>query len=58
MNKTNRTSRATSNTYNSNFNAGKPRWIEASSSEEEGVVILKGRRKLMLRIKLRKLKEN
>ena len=45
MNKTTRTSRATSNTYNSNFNADTPRWSEARSSEEEDIGILKGERK-------------
>ena len=45
MNKITRTSRATSNTYNSNFNANTPLWSEASSGEEEDIGMLKGRRK-------------
>ena len=45
VNKTTLTSRATSKTYNLNFNAGIPLWSEASSSEEEYIGMLKGRRK-------------
>ena len=46
MNKTTQTSRATSNTSNSNFNAYIPKWIEESSSEEEEIGILKVRRNI------------
>ena len=46
MNKTTRTSQATSNTYNSNFNADTPRWSKSGSSEEDGIGIRKGRRKI------------
>ena len=45
MNKTTRKSRATSNIYNSNFNADTTQWSEASSSEEEDIGMRKGRRK-------------
>ena len=44
MNKTIQTSRATSNTSNSNFNANIPQWSEASSSEDEDIGIRKFRR--------------
>ena len=44
MNKKTRTSRATSNTYSSNFNADTPQWSEASSSEEEDIGMRKGKR--------------
>ena len=43
MNKTTQTSQTTSNTYNSDFNADTPLWSEASSSEEEGIGMRKGR---------------
>ena len=45
MNKTTRTSRAESNTYNSNFNADTPLWSEASISEDKDIGMRKGRRK-------------
>ena len=45
MNKTTRTIRATRNTFNSNFNAVIPQWIESSNSEEEDIGIRKGKRK-------------
>ena len=45
MNKTTRRSQARSNNSNSIFYADRPKWIEASSSEEEEVGIRKGRRK-------------
>ena len=45
VNKTTQTSQTTSNTYNSYFNADTTLWNEASSSEEEYIVMRKGRRK-------------
>ena len=45
VNEITRTSRATSTTYNSNFNAKITQWIEASSSEEEDIGICKWKRK-------------
>ena len=45
MNKTTRTGQTTSNTYNSDFNSDTPLWSEASSSEDEDILIRKGRRK-------------
>ena len=45
MNKTTRTSRATSDTYNSNFNADIPQWSGESCCEEEEIVVSKGSRK-------------
>ena len=45
MNKTILKSRATSNTYNSNFNGDTPLWSEASSSEEEVIGMRKVKRK-------------
>ena len=46
MNKTTRTSRATRNTSNSNFNADIPQLSEASNSEVEDIVMRNGRRKI------------
>ena len=46
VNTTTQTSRATSNTYNSNFNADTPLWSESISSEEEGIGMRKDRRKI------------
>ena len=43
VNKITRTSRATSDTYNSNFNADTPLWSESSSGEEDYIGMLKGR---------------
>ena len=45
VNKTNLTSRATSNTSNSKFNASIPHWSEAIISEEEDIGMLKCRRR-------------
>ena len=45
VNKTTRTSRATSNTSNSNFNANIPQWNGARSSNEEDIGMSKCRRK-------------
>ena len=45
MNKTTQTSRATSNTYNSIFNANIPQWSEVISIEEEGIGMRKFTRK-------------
>ena len=45
MNKTTRTSRATSNTNNLNYNADTQQWSEAISSEEEYIGMRKGGRK-------------
>ena len=45
MNKTTRTSRATSITSNSSFNVDIPQWSEASTSEDEDTVIRNCRRK-------------
>ena len=54
MNKTTRTSQITSNTYNSDFNVDTPLWSEARGSEEEGIGMRKGRKKLMLIIQTNK----
>ena len=45
MDKITRTSKATSNTYNSNFNANIPQWSEEISSEDEDIGMRKCRRK-------------
>ena len=50
VNKTTQTSRATSNNSNSSFNAYIPYWIEASSSEEEDIVMRNLVKKLILRL--------
>ena len=44
MNKTTQTSQATSNTYNTNFNANITKWTEESSREAENIVMRKCRR--------------
>ena len=46
MNNTTQTSQTTSKTYNSDFNADTPLWSESISSEEEDIVMRKGRRKI------------
>ena len=56
MNKTNRKSRAISNTKHSNFNADTPLWSEAISSEEEDIRIRKGRRKINVENKIEEVK--
>ena len=53
VNKITRTTRATSSTSNSNFNANIPQWSESKSSEDEEIVMSKFRRKLMLRLYMR-----
>ena len=45
MNNTTRTSQATINNHNSNFNAEPQRWSGSSISEEEDIGMCKGRRK-------------
>ena len=45
MNKTTRTSQATRNTHNSDFNTETPQWSASGSSEEEDIEMLQGRRK-------------
>ena len=50
MNKTTRTSQATSNTYNSDFNTYIIHWSEASSSEGEDIGMSKCRIKSNIEI--------
>ena len=58
MNKKTQTSRETSNTSNSNFNADIPHWSESSSSEEEEIGMRKCKRKSNLEIINEEVKEN
>ena len=56
VNNTNRTSQTTSNTYTLYFNADTPLWSEENSSEEEDIVMRKGRRKSNVENKNEELK--
>ena len=58
MNKTTRTSQATSNTSNSNFNEDIPKWSQESSTEEKDIGIRKCRRKINVEIKNDEMKGN
>ena len=55
MNKTTQTSRATSNTPYSKFNANIPQWSEASMSEEEYIGMCNCRKQVNAEIKNEKL---